>query len=154
MFTPFPGTLIEYPSKRSPEGSTGFGIACLENFVGWFIVLLEREDDHPVRQTLLVRDGGWLAALLLDLQPEKIVDIRWMHGAVWQQTWHQIEVREIYLEQQHEGRDEDRLVIRTTRDRLLDAEGSTLNVSVDMFCSSRHVRSLFKQRNQRPSSDA
>ena len=76
MFTPFPGTLIEYPSKRFPEGSTGFGIACLENFVGWFIVLLEREDDQPLRQTLLVRVCGWLAALLLGIRPATMVDIR------------------------------------------------------------------------------
>ncbi|MFN7152405.1 MAG: hypothetical protein ACK4OE_01840 [Acidovorax sp.] len=146
MFTPFPGTLVRYPTSTSLHESEGWGISVLAEFLDWYVVVLKPDESRGTGKTLLVRDAGWLAALLLELDASQVVSVGWMSGSSTREVWHQRAIQGVYIETQHNGREEERLVLRTASNRLIDSCGRELNVTVDMFCSSSHVRSLYLHR--------
>ena len=145
MFTSIPETVLAYGSRKFPDGVVGWGIALREGYEAWFVVTLgpENVDEDVPRQTLLVHDSAWLAALLNDVKPERIHRVIWVRNTDFEPTWATTDVQEVLWEKPHRGRTNDRLILRTAKDRLYDPEGALINVTVDMCKASPHVQSLY-----------
>lgn len=129
-YAPNPGNPIQYGAFSKVGHDNCYVVMVEHEGQGWRL---------PI--TRVVADETWLEIMLEEIKPDRVLSITWLRPRKAHYGWRAVDVRELFLEECDSVTAGYRLVMRTDANKLVDCNGKTIPVSLDVF--RQRVRTLF-----------